>query len=208
MITKIIASLDIVSAIALVVCVVLIMLPSARRVLGKEVRLAIGGYFLAGLFYQISITLEWTGITDALDPYEDYIQLFQPFLLVFFLYSFIRGRAAEDKSEEDKRHQVLFNASADAIFFLRIDKDGAVSCLDANHVAVRTFGYSKDEYLRVGLYELCNPKAASQRYSQISSLWRGQRIAHEDIFETKEGRSVPVEVASQKYVHAGQNLII
>ena len=208
MITNIIATLDIVSVLALAACVILVLLPSARRALGKEVRLTIAAYFITGLFYQISIALEWTGITDSLDPYEDYIQLFQPFLLVFFLYSFIRGRAAKDKSEEEKRHQILFNASADAIFFLRIDQDGAVRCIDANQVAVRIFGYSRDEYMRDGLYERCNPEAASQRYAEISALCGGQRTAYEELFRTKEGRSVPVEVANQKYVHDGQDLII
>lgn len=204
-----IASLDLVSLLSLAICCVLISLPAARKALGKEVAVAMVLYFACGLFYQVSITLEWTGVTNVLDPYEDYIQLFQPLLLIFFLYSFTRGRAAADKSEEEKRHQMLFNASADAIFFQRIEgRDGNIRCIDVNKIAVKILGYSRDEYLRTGLYNLCAPNERNTRHAQLLALRNGERIIFDEVFIARDGHAVPVEMASQRYAQAGHDLII
>ena len=131
MIRTVVAALDIASALLSLACITLILMPVVRKTLGRELIAITAAYFALGFLYQISLMIEWTSISGALDPYEDYLQFFQPFLLVFLLYSYVRGRAALDVNEEEKRHQILFNAIADAIFFLRKDPaDGYYKCID------------------------------------------------------------------------------
>ena len=106
MIRGIVAALDITSSVLSLVCIVLIAAPAVRKALGRELFAITVTYLSVGLLYQLSLVVEWTSITAALDPYEDYLQFFQPFLLIFFLYSYVRGRAAQENrmpSPESRR---------------------------------------------------------------------------------------------------------
>jgi len=209
MISVIVAALDITSVTLSLSCIVLIAIPSVRKVLGKELIAITITYLSVGLLYQISLVIEWTAMTDALDPYEDYLQFFQPFLLIFFLYSYVRGRAAQDVNEEERRHQILFNATADAIFFLRKDPvDGRYKCIDVNDRAVAIFGYAREEFLHKSLCELCVFDQKQQIGEKLRHLKPGERDVSETQFIAKDGVEIPVEVANQRYRHTDQDLVI
>jgi two-component system, cell cycle sensor histidine kinase and response regulator CckA len=205
----IVATLDIISSVLSLACIALIIVPAVRKALGRELLAIAVTYLSVGLLYQISLVLEWTLMTAALDPYEDYLQFFQPFLLIFFLYSYVRGRAAQDVNEEERRHQILFNTSADAIFFLRKDPvDGNYKCIDVNERAVVIFGYSRDEFLNKQLCELCVSDQKRQIGEGLNGLQPGERAVNETQFTAKNGVGVPVEVTSQRYRQAGRDLVI
>ena len=209
MIRTAVAALDIVSAVLSLACIFLIVIPVVRKTLSRELIAIAVAYFSVGLLYQISLVIEWTSITGALDPYEDYLQIFQPFLLVFLLYSYVRGRAAQDVNEEERRHQILFNAIADAIFFLRKDpRDGYYKCIDVNERAIEIFGYSREEFLDKQLCELCESGKKPLTVETLRNLKLGDRAVSETQFTAKNGAAIPVEVTSQRYRHAGQDLVI
>ncbi len=209
MIQVIAAALDITSIVLSLVCITLIMIPAVRKAFGRELIAITVAYLSIGLLYQVALVIESMFTTDVLDPFEEYLQFFQPFLLVLFLYSYVRGRAAKDVSEEERRHQILFNTIADAIFFLKADPvDGVYRCIDLNDRAVAIFGYSREEFLNKQLCELCESDKRELTGETIRNLKFGERVVSETQFIAKNGGAIPVEVTSQRYRQAGQELVI
>jgi signal transduction histidine kinase len=69
-------------------------------------------YLLAGLlalllFQGFSNILEWTKLTAALDPFEDYVEILVPVLWVFFFYAFLQE--AVNQQLEATNQQLLAN---------------------------------------------------------------------------------------------------
>ena len=72
--------------------------------LGRAALWAIVGFTV---FRNFSNTLEWSGITPALDPFEDYAGLFQPLVYVFTVASFSELAAARKIREAGDRYRTL-----------------------------------------------------------------------------------------------------
>jgi len=78
--------IDLLSFLALVAAVAGII-RGWKSVLSRDSMLLLLGIAIASLFHSTSNVLEWSGITAALDPYEDYLQLIEPILWFFFANS-------------------------------------------------------------------------------------------------------------------------
>lgn len=79
--------------------VVILILYSYRQLVRRRylVLLLVIALFL--LYNNLSNTLQWAGITEALDPYEDHMEILSAVLWGFFLASFIQART-EDRMRE------------------------------------------------------------------------------------------------------------
>lgn len=55
------------------------------------------------IFHSLSNTLEWFYITDALDPYEDYIQILEPILWFFFFAIYIQEMTEKNRKESERK---------------------------------------------------------------------------------------------------------
>ncbi len=79
-------------AIALLALLVgaFLLIRGRRHTLHRDTRWLLAGLLIATMFNTTSNLLEWTGITAALDPFEDYIELLVPALWGSFIYAVLR----------------------------------------------------------------------------------------------------------------------
>jgi len=61
------------------------------------------------LFHSLSNFLEWSGITNALDPYEDYIQILKPLLWFVLFYAFIQETSEKKLKRSEKKYREAYN---------------------------------------------------------------------------------------------------
>jgi PAS domain S-box-containing protein len=108
--------------------------------------------------------------------------------LAFGLHT-LRNRTALVESES--RYRQLFDASPDAVFVL--DPHGRF--LDCNQIAVRRYGYTRQELLGMAAHDLAAPDLKEQAGSRVrQSLESGG--AFEWRHRRRDGRELPVEISA------------
>ncbi|MFX0094131.1 MAG: sensor histidine kinase [Candidatus Hodarchaeota archaeon] len=80
----------------------LILVRGWRYRLGNDSKIVLVVIFIITIFHSFSNILEWTGISSALDPYEDVIQILEPLFWGFFFYSFLQGFRQHELQENEK----------------------------------------------------------------------------------------------------------
>ena len=119
-----------------------------KRALGRDAKLLLAGLLALTLFRGFSNVLEWSGITQALDPFEDFIEILEPLLWCFFLYAFLQEIAEWDLRQSEERLRLVIQNMP--VMMGAFDADWNV--IAWNRECERVTGYSADEI--VG-----NPKA-------------------------------------------------
>ncbi|MBN1413761.1 MAG: response regulator [Bacteroidales bacterium] len=97
-----IAYLDLVSLLASFSGIVVILF-SGKYKIRTDIKLLLMGLLLILLLYYLSLFIEWYGITNALDPYEDLIGAFIPMMWAFIFYAFIQKISNVDLLESEKQ---------------------------------------------------------------------------------------------------------
>ncbi len=98
---NLVGMVDLVGFFAILMAVV-IVLRGWRHALGRNVKLLLVGLLAVTLFHSLSNTLEWSGITKCVDPFEDFIQILEPMLWGFFFHSFLLTvQITDHKQAED-----------------------------------------------------------------------------------------------------------
>jgi len=115
-----------------------------------------------------------------------------------------RKRAEEALRESEKNYRELIDGMNETVWV--IDFDG--NLIDVNKTAVETLGYSKEELLKAGLYDI----DSSLKKEDIKALAKSMPSDELQIFETshktKDGRSFPVEVYSSLVIYHGKHAIL
>ncbi len=103
--------------------------------------------------------------------------------------------------EELKRYQLLSQKSRDIIMF--VNEDGSI--LDANEAAVNTYGYSRNELLKLSIYDI-----RKNRSITVNQMLKAQKsgIIFETIHHRKDGTSFPVEVSAQGTDFGGKPMLL
>jgi PAS domain S-box-containing protein len=65
------------------------------------------GLMTLTLFHTLSDILQWSGVTNALDEFEDYFELLRPAVWFFLAYTVLRERAAEALRASEERYRTL-----------------------------------------------------------------------------------------------------
>ena len=123
---RFVGAIDVVTAAACLAAVVILAKYWHRR-LQKDVKVAMGMLLVVMTFHYGSNTLEWCGITDALDPIEDYIEILEPVLWGGFFYIFLRGMAEQRLRTSEERYRTLVDNLPQKIF-LKDTNSVFVSC--------------------------------------------------------------------------------
>ena len=123
---RFVGAIDVVTAFACITTVV-ILARYWRRRLQKDVKVALGMLLVVMVFHYGSNVLEWCGITDALDPIEDYVEILEPALWGGFFYVFLRGLAERRLRASEERYRTLVDNLPQKIF-LKDANSVFVSC--------------------------------------------------------------------------------
>lgn len=153
---NIIVGLDLISAIAFGVAL-LFAVRIPRSIMDQPSKtflaLCMGIYVFVGC----SNMLEHGQITDCLDHYEDYVEIFFPLFFLFFIYSVITRQELNNRklAEKAARHALkdwedIFQASGNPTFIL----DGEHGVISANRATVGATGKSKEALLGMKCYEI------------------------------------------------------
>ncbi|MDB4941557.1 MAG: response receiver sensor histidine kinase response regulator [Labilithrix sp.] len=115
-----------------------------------------------------------------------------------------RAQALEALRESEDRHRQLFEANPLPTFVL--DQETR-ALLDANAAAVATYGYSREEFLKMRLEDLWPPEEVAERLAELlgtDSTYFTSRSSRPHI--RRDGRRIDVEIASHPLIRGGRTV--
>jgi PAS domain S-box-containing protein len=111
-----------------------------------------------------------------------------------------RQRAEEQLQESEKKYRILFNSGNDAIFVYHPLENGEITnFIEVNDVACHKLGYERGELLKL------SNRSLSLGYNEDEAAFRTRRllgekhILYEDMFLTKTGGTIPVEISAHLF---------
>ncbi|KAA0003066.1 MAG: PAS domain S-box protein, partial [Thermoplasmata archaeon] len=135
-----ISIIDSISFLAILTAII-ILWRGWKHALGHNVKLLLAELLLLTLFCSFSNVLEWSGITNALDPFEDFVEILVPVLWCFLFYAFLQEMTEKDVRESGEKYRAIFEATGTATVI--IEEDTTISL--ANTEFEKLSGYSKKE---------------------------------------------------------------
>ena len=87
----------------------IILLIGWERALSRDVKFLTAGLFVFTSLYSFCLVLEWSGITQVFDPFEDLIGALIPMWWAFIFYSFLQQLASHDLRESEERYRTLIS---------------------------------------------------------------------------------------------------
>jgi two-component system sensor kinase FixL len=203
-----VSAMDLVSLLATLTALVLLAW-GRKRAFRQDTRWLLAGMLALTLFDNFSNILEWTGITDTLDIFEDYIGVLLPFLWGVFFYAVLREGAEQDLRESEARFRSLFEQSPDGVLLLD-PHDPDVSCriVDCNHALCRMTGYHRDELIGRSIDVLHEPEEPMKRAAYLERLRRSGAVEAEGIHRRKDGSLFPVHSSTGLIAFHGKELIL
>ncbi len=120
-----------------------------------------------------------------------------------------RTRTEQALRDSEARHRLLFNSSNDAVFVHGIAPDGTPGqFIEANEVACRRLGYTRDELLRLSPFDIDTAETWAVAPAMIRrvqadghAVWEGTHIA-------KDGHAIPVEISNHEFELDGKPTIL
>ena len=111
--------------------------------------------------------------------------------------------------ESEKKYRSLFDVAQDGIFLREIQEGKQLTSkfIDANTMACQGMGYSKEEMLNISISDISKEKGdfISNYIQEVIS--KGQ-YTFENIYLTKDGREIPVEINAQLIELDGKKCVL
>ncbi len=122
-----------------------------KRALRRDARWVLAGILVLTALHGLSNTLEWSGITDVLDPYEDFVEILLPVLWGCFFYAVLQEGVERDlrasaetlRRERDLVSRIMETSPAGIVM---VNREGQITF--ANPRAEQVLGLTKDELVR------------------------------------------------------------
>jgi two-component system cell cycle sensor histidine kinase/response regulator CckA len=144
-----VATIDFISFLAVMVALIF-LLRGWNRALPHDTKLLIVGLLGLTLFHHVSNILEWGGISSALDPFEDFLELLTPMLWFMLIYSYLKELTTDDlrKSEgalreSEEKYRLLIENQTDMV--VKIDIEGKFQFISPSYCEM--FGKVNEELL-------------------------------------------------------------
>jgi two-component system cell cycle sensor histidine kinase/response regulator CckA len=144
-----VATIDFISFLAVIVTLI-VLLRGWNQALPHDIKLLIIGLLGLALFHHFSNILEWGGISRALDPFEDFLELLTPMLWFMLIYSYLKELTTDDlrKSEgalrrSEEKYRLLIENQTDLV--VKVDIEGKFQFISPSYCEM--FGKINEELL-------------------------------------------------------------
>jgi PAS domain S-box-containing protein len=106
-------------------------------------------------------------------------------------------QANQSLASAERQYRRIFNGVMDAVFVSTLPEDESPGkFIQVNDRACYLLGYSRDELLQLGPYDIAEPEARDKMKALRVSLAAEGRILLETINVTKDGKRIPVEISA------------
>ena len=107
----------------------------------------------------------------------------------------------------EKRYRLLFENANDAIFIMDAEEENAGQIIDANDMAAKMHGYTRDELLKLNISDIDYPAdeklIKKRRHLILEGLWLTADVRH----HRKDGSIFPLEVSAGLFEQDGHRYI-
>ena len=187
---------DLVSLLASLAAL-MILLVGWKRIPGREVKLFIVGLLISNSLYALFLVVEWSGITRALEPYENIIGALIPMWWAFVFYAFILHGRNSDLRKSEKNYRRLADNSIDCIWIMDFDLNSKY----INPAIEQMMGFKPEEWIGSNMADHADfehlgiMKDAVAR--AIHVLPETPWVSFEAEMVHKDGHAVPVEISGR-----------
>lgn len=111
--------------------------------------------------------------------------------------------------ESEKRYRTLFEKGNDAILVFELSPESVPTrFVEANEVACRRLGYSRDELLARSPLDIVPPERLGEVLAILKQFRLNDRILYESEHVAKDGNRVPVEINSLHFPLQGKTTVL
>jgi len=153
-----------------------ILLTCWKRALPRDARILLAGLLTVVIFHDFCNVLEWSGITAVLDPFEDFVGIFEPMLWGFFLYAFLQDILIRDVRESGNKYRSLYSSMNEGMALHEIiyDESGEATdyrILDVNPAYEHLTGIKREDVIGARASELYGMEGAPylETYAKVTA---------------------------------------
>jgi PAS domain S-box-containing protein len=178
----------------------IMLLNGWKRAFRYDAKLLFAVVLIFTLFYSFCLVLEWSSITQALDPFEDLIGALLPMCWGFLFYAFLQEMVARDLRKSEERFRRLFEQSNDAIFLHQFGR-----IIDVNQKASEMLGFNKDQFINMTIESLNVEQNRKESRERIDTFRRGES---EERYKELYNESKRAEEVYRSLLHTSADAIV
>lgn len=133
------------------------------------------------------------GAHDSKEHFTPHHLLLLEALAVGAVLAIRLARTAEELSDTLAERDAMFDETPDPIIVHSLD-DARI--IDVNRQACATYGYSRDEFLRLSIADLDSPEHAPARSARLARILRDGHATFSTEHRTADGRLLEIDVAA------------
>ena len=125
-----------------------------------------------------------------------------------FASALVRRHNEEALRGSEEKFRVLFNNAIDSIFLFGISDDGVLDkFVEVNDIACVKLGYSREELLRMTLFDISAPEDLNDLPKVFKKLLQQDHVTFERATITRSGLKIPVEINAHVFQWGGKRFV-
>ncbi|MBE6185481.1 MAG: PAS domain S-box protein [Bacillus sp. (in: Bacteria)] len=111
-------------------------------------------------------------------------------------------------NESEQRFEQLFNNISDAVYYLKIDKEGVSgNFIEVNKIAYKRLGYTREEMLNMSPFDI-DYHEREELIQILESIMNTETLIFETMHVCKDGTLIPVEIKTHNVVMDGETFTL
>ncbi len=164
-----IAVFDLVSFLACVTALI-ILLRAWKRALERNVKLLLSGLLVFLLSYSSCLFLEWSGITNILEPFEDLVGALVPIWWAVTFYAFFQEMSKHDLQESEKKYRSFLDNAPIGMYTINTKGEFTYG----NKKLLEMTGYRVEDWLNRPFHPIVHPEDLGCVLDRIEKRFSGQ----------------------------------